>query len=131
MYARDAIFYVALLLAPATAGLVLSIPLTHFRITSIGILFATAFLSFLVGMSLSFFVSTLYMRSRIGFVAAVIGVTGLFAGRGRRGRSPVVDPARPCGDEQLPPFRTDLFAAAGWSLLASRSSDSSWPARPY
>ncbi|HWM49830.1 MAG TPA: hypothetical protein VNO76_00600 [Thermoplasmata archaeon] len=120
MYARDAIFYVALLLAPATAGLALSIPLTHFRITSIGILFATAFLSFLVGMSLSFFVSTLYMRSRIGFVAAVIGVTGLFAGAGTTRTIPLswILPGL-ATHELLPPFRTDLFAAAGWSLLAS------------
>src|SRR5438552_17401516 len=47
MYVRDAIFYVALLLAPATLGLIVSIPLTHFRIVSIGVLFGTALLSFL------------------------------------------------------------------------------------
>src|SRR5207247_3323479 len=34
MYVRDAIFYVALLLAPATLGLIGSIPPTHFRIVT-------------------------------------------------------------------------------------------------
>src|SRR2546422_10999866 len=82
MYVRDAIFYVALLLAPATIGLMISIPVTHFRLTSIGILFGTALLSFLLGMSLSFLVSTVYMRSRTGFAAAVIGVSGIFGAAG-------------------------------------------------
>src|SRR2546427_12977876 len=73
MFVRDAIFYMVLLLVPATIGLVLSVPVTHFRLTSIGVLFGTALLSFLLGMSLSFFVSTVYMRSRAGFIAAVAG----------------------------------------------------------
>src|SRR3972149_1583258 len=38
MYVRDAIFYVALLLAPATIGLVLSVPVTGVRLTSIRVL---------------------------------------------------------------------------------------------
>src|SRR5207245_1549086 len=51
MFLRDAIFYMVLLLVPATVGLVLSVPVTHFRLTSIGVLSGTAILSFLFGMS--------------------------------------------------------------------------------
>src|SRR5439155_16079100 len=74
MFIRDAIFYMVLFLVPATVGLGLSVPATHFRLTSIGVLFGAALLSFLLGMSVSFFVSTVYMRSRAGFVVAVAGV---------------------------------------------------------
>ena len=42
MYLRDAVFYVALLLAPATAGLLASVPVTGFRLGSIAVLFAAA-----------------------------------------------------------------------------------------
>ena len=41
-----------------------------------------ALLSFLLGMSLSFFVSTLYMRSRIAFAGAVAVICGAFAAHG-------------------------------------------------
>src|SRR5207247_837621 len=82
MYLRDAIFFVALVLGPMALGLVASVPLTGFRITSIGFLFLAALLSFLLGMSLSFFVSTLYMRSRIAFAGAVAVICGAFAAHG-------------------------------------------------
>lgn len=122
MYVRDALFYVALLLAPATLGLVLSVPVTSFRLTSIGVLFATCLLDFLVGMSLSFFVSTLYMRSRTGFIAAIACVSALFAAAGALGWIPVswILPGFAAQDA-LPPFPVEaaqaaLFAAGG--LLA-------------
>src|SRR5437899_13009760 len=76
------IFLLVLPLGPGTIGLVLSVPVTHFRLTSIGVLFGTALLSFLLGMSLSFFVSTVYMRSRAGFIVAVAVVSGIFATAG-------------------------------------------------
>jgi len=79
MYARDAIFYLLLILLPMTAGLFLSIPFSHFRATSILLLFGAAMISFLAGMSLSFFMSTLYVRSVPAFVAAAGVVAGLFA----------------------------------------------------
>ena len=118
MYVRDAIFYVGLLLAPATVGLLLSVPVTHFRITSIGVLFGMALLSFLVGMSLSFFVSTVYMRSRAGFGAAVLGVSGLFAAAGATRSIPIswILPGL-AAHEHLPPFGIDLAAAAQSILL--------------
>lgn len=113
MYARDAVFYVALLLAPATIGLALSVPLTGFRLTSIGVLFGAALLDFLVGMSLSFFVSVVYMRSRAGFGASVLGVSAVFAAAGAFRWIPVswVLPGL-AAHEALPPFAGDLAAAA-------------------
>ncbi len=78
MYVRDAIFYLVLILVPATLGLLASIPLSGFRWTSIVLLFGAALLSFLTGMSLSFFMSTLYVRSPPAFVAVSAIVTGLF-----------------------------------------------------
>src|SRR3989442_13574291 len=88
MFVRDAIFYMVLLLVPATICLVLSVPVTHFRLTSIGVLFGTALLSFLLGMALSFSVSTLYMRTRAGFIVAVAPVSGIFSTPGGAGALP-------------------------------------------
>ncbi len=118
MYVRDALFYVALLLAPATIGLALSVPVTHYRLTSIGILFGATLLDFLVGMSLSFFVSTLYMRSRVGFGVSVAGVSALFAAAGAFRWIPVswILPGL-AAHEQLPPFSGDLGTAAGYAAL--------------
>jgi len=118
MYARDAIFYVALLLAPATFGLIASTPLTHFRITSIGVLFGTALLSFLLGMSLSFFVSTIYMRSQIAFVISVGGITALFAAAGTTRTVPLfwILPGL-AAHQHLPPFSSDLVTATQLVLL--------------
>jgi len=82
MYARDAIFYVALLLAPMIAGLALSIPFTGFRPTSVALLGGATFLTFLLGMSLSFAMSTVWMRSPAAFVAVAGIVVSAFAAVG-------------------------------------------------
>ncbi len=118
MYLRDALFYVALLLAPATIGLTLSVPLTQFHVTSIAILFGACLLDFLVGMSLSFFVSTLYMRSRVGFGVSVAGVSVLFAAAGALRWIPVswILPGLAAHD-LLPPFPSDLGTAAAFVIL--------------
>ena len=112
MFVRDAIFYMVLLLVPATVGLALSIPVTHFRLTSIGVLFGAALLSFLLGMSLSFFVSTVYMRSRAGFVAAAAGVSALFASAGAARAIPFswILPSL-AAHELLPPLGADAGGA--------------------
>jgi MFS family permease len=79
MYLRDGVFYVLLLLMPMAIGLFASIPLTGFRPLSITALFAAAILTFFIGMSLSFFVSTMYIRSRPAFGIACIAVAAMFA----------------------------------------------------
>ncbi len=82
MYVRDAVFYMALVLLPMALGLVASVPFTGFRLSSIGFLFFAALVSFLVGMSVSFFVSTVYMRSRGAFAGLVAGISVAFAAAG-------------------------------------------------
>src|SRR5881409_2743254 len=113
MFVRDAIFYMVLLLVPATVGLALSVPVTRFRITSIGVLFGAALLSFLLGMSLSFFVSTVYMRDQMAFVICVGGITALFAAAGTTRTIPLswILPGL-AAHEHLSPFPIDLGAAA-------------------
>jgi hypothetical protein len=78
MFVRDAAFYLVLILVPMTVGLLLSIPFSNFRWTSVLLLFAAALISFLAGMSLSFFMSTLYVRSAPAFVASAVVVAALF-----------------------------------------------------
>lgn len=80
MYVRDAVFYLVLILVPLTAGLFASIPISHFRATSILLLFGAALITFLAGMSLSFFMSTLYVRSVPAFAGISGAVAALFLG---------------------------------------------------
>ena len=119
MFVRDALFYVLLLLAPATAGLLASVPFTHFRVTSIASLFGACLLSFLIGMALSFFVSTLYLRTRAGFGVAVGVVAALFGayGVGRAVPESWVLPGL-AAHLALPPFPADLPVAAGSAGIA-------------
>ena len=79
MYVRDALFYIVLVLVPMVLGLLASVPFTGFRPASIGFLFLASLVSFLLGMSLSFFVSTLYMRSRLAFLLCTGLITAAFA----------------------------------------------------
>ena len=89
MYVRDAIFYLLLILVPMTAGLLLSIPFSGFRATSVLLLFLAALITFLGGMSLSFFMSTLYVRSVPAFAAVAAIVAGLFVAYGAARLLPV------------------------------------------
>ncbi len=118
MYLRDALFYVALLLAPATIGLALSVPVTGFRFTSILLLFGAALLSFLAGMSLSFFVSTVYMRSREAFLVCLVGITGLFALAGTTRSIPItwILPGL-AAHLNLPPFALRGLEAIEWAAV--------------
>jgi MFS family permease len=81
MYLRDVIFYLFLLLLPATLGLLLSVPFTGFMWTSIILLFIAALVSFLIGISLSFFASVVYIRSTPAFYAVIAVILGIFVGQ--------------------------------------------------
>jgi hypothetical protein len=88
MFLRDLIFYSVLILLPGLAGVTLSTLVIPYHLASIAVAFAAVFLSFLLGLSFSFFVSVLYLRSRSLFVAALltfiayVGGYGLLAGPG-------------------------------------------------
>jgi hypothetical protein len=76
-YVKDIIYYILYTIAPLVAGIALSIPVTGFHITSVLFLLLTATLSFLLGISLSFSLSSIYVRWRAGFIA-LLGTVFVF-----------------------------------------------------
>ena len=118
MYARDAVFYLVLILVPIVGGLFLSIPFSHFRATSILFLFAAALLTFLAGMSLSFFMSTLYVRSVPSFMAAASLVVALFVGFGVLRVLPAGAVVPGLAVQFAVPPMSPLGASAVWNALA-------------
>lgn len=77
-YLKDLIYYLLFSIIPLFAGIILSMPLTHFRLQGIMFLLLTSSLSFMLGMSLSFFISTAYVRSKAALAAILAGLLGLF-----------------------------------------------------
>jgi len=77
LYLRDSIFYIALVLIPATGGLMVGAPFVGFRLTSILLFFVAAVLSFQLGTSISFLGSVLYTRSTPAFVAFTSSIIAL------------------------------------------------------
>jgi len=77
LYIRDSIFYIALVLLPATAGLIMASPVVGFHIGSILFFLIAAIISFQLGTSLSFLGSTLYIRSLPIFIAFTSGIATL------------------------------------------------------
>ena len=78
IYLRDAVFYILLLLAPATLGLVAAAPFMGFSLVSIGLFFIAVMLTFMIGMSLSFLASVVYIRNIPAFLALTAAIAGLF-----------------------------------------------------
>ncbi len=78
IYLRDAIFYVLLMLLPATLGLAAAAPFVGFSLVSISLLFASVLLAFTFGMSLSFFASVIYIRNVKAFLAVTAVIAVLF-----------------------------------------------------
>jgi hypothetical protein len=76
-YVKEIIYYFGYSILPLVGGIALSIPLTGFQASSVLFLLLTASLSFVLGMSFSFFVSSLYTRSKrlIGLlIGTVLGI---------------------------------------------------------
>jgi len=73
MFLRDVIFYIVLIIMPGLLGVLMATLYVHYSYLSIALAFLSVLLSFLLGISFSFFVSVLYIRSRPLFLA-VIGV---------------------------------------------------------
>jgi len=74
-YVKDVIYYFFYSIVPLIGGMALSMPFTHFRAASLLFLMLTAMLAFLLGVSLSFALSSVNGRSRGAYLAlaAVIG----------------------------------------------------------
>ncbi len=85
-YIHDIIFYMGIALGPFVAALVASMPLSGISAYSVAKTAGAGCLSFMVGISFSFFMSSLYMRSIRGFLvatfvaAAAVGITVLGMG---------------------------------------------------
>jgi len=82
IYLRDALFYVLLLLLPATLGLAAAAPFVGFSLISIGLFFVAIMVTFLVGLSLSFLASVVYIRSMKVFLAFTAMLAILFVSYG-------------------------------------------------
>ncbi|MEW5759541.1 MAG: hypothetical protein AB1779_02100 [Candidatus Thermoplasmatota archaeon] len=81
-YIKDVIFYIGFTIFPLTLGLIFSIPLSKLFINSILILSIGLTVSFLIGISLSFFLSSLYLRNKIAFYLIILLIFILIFGWG-------------------------------------------------
>lgn len=79
-YVKDIIYYLLYSIIPLIAGIALSMPLTGFKATSIIFLLLTITASFLLGISFSFFLSSMYVRWKAAFAAIVVALLAFFAG---------------------------------------------------
>lgn len=82
MYLRDVVFYLLIIIAPAMAGMLASVPLVHHDPISVVSAFSPIVLSFLYGISLSFAMSILYTRSLAVFLVGVGAFIGTIVGHG-------------------------------------------------
>ncbi|UCE91950.1 MAG: hypothetical protein JSV90_02050 [Methanobacteriota archaeon] len=78
IFLRDAIFYIVLLLVPATLGLVAVSAVMAFSLASIALFFLAILASFMMGLSLSFLASVLYIRNIAAFLVMTAFVAVLF-----------------------------------------------------
>jgi hypothetical protein len=79
-YVKDTIYYMLYSIVPLIGGLALTIPFTGFRVASVLFLLLTITLSFLTGISFSFFLSSMYVRWKALFAAVVTAILALLAG---------------------------------------------------
>ncbi len=119
IFLRDAVFYLFLMLVPATLGLVAAAPFMGFSLVSIGLLFLAMFLTFMLGMSLSFLVSVAYIRDMRAFALLTGAIAALFIGHGVFGVPELEALLPPLGLQMnVQPFGAD-WAASGRLALAS------------
>lgn len=78
-YVKDIIYYILFSILPLAIGIGLSLPFTDHSIADVGLLMACVFLTFLIGISLSFFLSSLAVRSKPVFAVAILLIAGLIA----------------------------------------------------
>ncbi|MCK5561501.1 MAG: hypothetical protein KAJ51_12940 [Thermoplasmata archaeon] len=77
---HDVIFYILVTIIPLTCGLLLSIPFSGILVTSVLFLSILLILSFLLGISFSFFMSAVYMKNQKIFIGIVIVIIILLLG---------------------------------------------------
>ncbi|MCU0861403.1 MAG: hypothetical protein MUE65_03690 [Methanomassiliicoccales archaeon] len=118
MYLRDVLFYVVLILVPGLLGVLMSTLVVDYRLASVAAAFTAVLLSFLLGISFSFLVSVLYIRTRVAFLAMMLGFAMAIVAYGI-GLIPLSLLLPSWGfQSNLRPLGDDLSAAA-WYLAAS------------
>jgi hypothetical protein len=112
IYLRDAVFYMILLLVPATLGLLAAAPLMGFSVLSIGLFFMAVLVTFFIGMSVSFLASVIFIRNTRAFVVFTAALIVPFVSQAVFG-VPELGALIPSMDFQLHvrPFPTDLVIA--------------------
>lgn len=118
-FLKDTLYYVFVTLLPVTLGLLLSIPVTHFHVLSVLRLFVTLTLTFLYGISFSFFMSAIYTRSRRVFAALTVAVIVLVLATAA---------LHLFGVGFIAPSIAFEFSGDPWALLASAALSFAWSA---
>jgi hypothetical protein len=117
MYLRDIAFYSVLILLPAFLGLLIAALIVPYSLVSVGLMFMALFMSFLLGISLSFAISVLYTRSLAAFVVVVVGLMAFLAGAGMLDLYPLGTAVPSLGMQlHFPPFQDDLSGSAVYLL---------------
>lgn len=117
MYLRDIAFYSVLILLPAFLGLLIAALIVPYSLVSVGLMFMALFMSFLLGISLSFAISVLYTRSLAAFVIVVVGLMAFLAGAGMLDLYPLGTAVPSLGMQlHFPPFQDDLSGSAVYLL---------------
>jgi len=78
-YVKDLLFYILYSIIPLVGGIAVAAPVAKVPFTSVGLLGITLFLTFLLGMSLSFVLSALAVRSRAAAAAVGLLIVALVA----------------------------------------------------
>jgi hypothetical protein len=119
IYLRDALFYVLLMLVPATAGLMFAAPMVGFSFVSIGLFFFSILLTFLIGLSMSFLASVMFIRDIRWFGLFTAAVVALFVMHGALGLIPL-EAIMPSLGLQLNvrPFQLDMAVAAMFAAVS-------------
>ncbi|HIH01809.1 TPA: hypothetical protein HA259_07040 [Thermoplasmata archaeon] len=112
IFVRDAIFYVVLMLLPATAGLMAVAPVMGFSYVSIGLFLVAVLATFMVGLSLSFLASVLFIRNMFAFLALTAAVAFVFVFHLATGVPALDQMLPPIGFQMsVPPLGSDPAAA--------------------
>jgi hypothetical protein len=120
IYLRDAVFYMVLLLVPATLGLAAVAPVMNFSLVSIGLFFVAVLATFMVGLSLSFLASVLFIRNVAVFLALTAIIASIFLLHLATGTPALSEILFPLGFQMnVQPMGTDASAALTSLAIAS------------
>jgi hypothetical protein len=120
IFLRDALFYIALLLVPATGGLIMAAPVMGYSYGSIALFFTSILLTFMLGLSLSFLASTIYIRSMRWFIVFTSALVAVFVIHGALGLVPLEAIIPSMGMQMnVRPFASDATLATIYGLSAA------------